>query len=86
MSAPGPSRDSPAGFLGVMLALSFFAFWNFSGAGQPSYMVRQMAFAPPYVAQRSAWWAVSPPCSSIQVSQWEPNPWSWPTCHGGTRA
>jgi len=42
--APGPSRDNPGGFLTVLLAISFFAFWNFSGAGQPSYMVRQMAF------------------------------------------
>tara|TARA_R110002096_G_scaffold310126_10_gene504722 strand:- start:5534 stop:7405 length:1872 start_codon:yes stop_codon:yes gene_type:complete len=51
--APGPSKDSPAGFLGVMLALSFFAFWNFSGAGQPSYMVRQMAFRDTLTLRRS---------------------------------
>jgi Na+/proline symporter len=51
--APGPSQDSPAGFLGVMLALSFFAFWNFSGAGQPSYMVRQMAFRDTLTLRRS---------------------------------
>lgn len=51
--APGPSKDNPAGFLGVMLALSFFAFWNFSGAGQPSYMVRQMAFQNTVTLRRS---------------------------------
>ncbi len=51
--APGPSKDSPAGFLGVLLALSFFAFWNFSGAGQPSYMVRQMAFRDTVTLRRS---------------------------------
>ena len=36
-----------------MLALSFFAFWNFSGTGQPSYMVRQMAFRDTVVLRRS---------------------------------
>lgn len=51
--APGPSKTSPAGFLGVMLALSFFAFWNFSGAGQPSYMVRQMAYRDTGILRRS---------------------------------
>jgi len=51
--APGPHRINPAGFLGVMLALSFFAFWNFSGAGQPSYMVRQMAFRDTPTLRRS---------------------------------
>lgn len=51
--APGPSQENPAGFLGVMLALSFFAFWNFSGAGQPSYMVRQMAFRDTVTLRRS---------------------------------
>ncbi|MEX2578297.1 MAG: hypothetical protein WD342_04500 [Verrucomicrobiales bacterium] len=52
-SAPGPSQDSPTGFLSVLLALSFFAFWNFSGAGQPSYMVRQMAFRDTLTLRRS---------------------------------
>lgn len=51
--APGPDRKSSSGFLGVMLALSFFAFWNFSGAGQPSYMVRQMAFRDTPTLRRS---------------------------------
>lgn len=53
LSPRGPSRDSEAGFLPVLLALSFFAFWNFSGAGQPSYMVRQMAFRDTVVLRRS---------------------------------
>ena len=52
-SAPGPSADNPQGFLSVLLALSFFAFWNFSGAGQPSYMVRQMAYRDTITLRRS---------------------------------
>ena len=44
VSAPGPSRDSGMGFLPLMLAVSFFCFWPFAGAAQPSYMARQMAF------------------------------------------
>lgn len=52
-STPGPSRDNPMGFLTVFLALSFFVFWNFSGAGQPSYMVRQMAFKNTLTLRRS---------------------------------
>lgn len=53
LTSPGPSPGSVHGFLPVMLALSFFAFWNFSGAGQPSYMVRQMAFKDSAVLRRS---------------------------------
>ena len=53
LSPHGPSLDGVHGFLPVMLALSFFAFWNFSGAGQPSYMVRQMAFRDTVVLRRS---------------------------------
>lgn len=53
LHAPGPHERNPAGFLGAMLALSFFAFWNFSGAGQPSYMVRQMAFRDTPTLRRS---------------------------------
>ena len=52
-SAPGPSADNPRGFLTVLLAFSFFVFWNFSGAGQPSYMVRQMAFRDTVTLRRS---------------------------------
>lgn len=53
VTAPGPHKDKASGFLPLMLALSFFAFWNFSGAGQPSYMVRQMAFRDTVVLRRS---------------------------------
>ncbi len=52
-SAPGPSRKNSRGFLTVLLAFSFFAFWNFSGAGQPSYMVRQMAYKNTVTLRRS---------------------------------
>ena len=53
LKAPGPSKDKALGFLPVALAMSFFIFWNFSGAGQPSYMVRQMAFRDTQVLRRS---------------------------------
>lgn len=44
VSAPGPSADKASGFLPIAVAFSFFFFWTFSGAGQPSNMVRLMAF------------------------------------------
>lgn len=44
VSAPGPSKSNPAGFMTVTLAISFFMFWNFGMTGQPSQLVRQMAF------------------------------------------
>eukprot|EP00665_Eupelagonemidae_sp_cell47_P009035 gene9035-5118_t len=44
VSAPGPSSTEAQGFLPVMMAMCFFAFWPFAGSGQPSYMARQMAF------------------------------------------
>lgn len=50
---PGPHATKVGGFLPVFLALSFFAFWNFSGAGQPSFMVRQMAFRDSVVLRRA---------------------------------
>jgi len=53
VSAPGPHQTNPQGFLSVALALSFFVFWNFSGAGQPSYMVRQMSFRDTRILRRS---------------------------------
>lgn len=53
ISAPGPSRNRPEGFITVMLALSFFAFWNFAAVGQPSYMVRQMAYNNTVTLRRS---------------------------------
>ena len=44
VSAPGPHPDSEDGFLNVWVAVSFFFFWAFGSAGQPSNMVRLMAF------------------------------------------
>jgi len=44
VSGPGPHRYKGAGFLPLSLAISFFCMWTFSGAGQPSNMVRLMAF------------------------------------------
>ncbi|MDE2957871.1 MAG: hypothetical protein OXU68_12835 [Bacteroidota bacterium] len=44
MRAPGPSPSDPNGFLPIGLAISFFAFWAVAGTGQPSSMVRLMAF------------------------------------------
>ena len=44
VSAPGPNDSSATGFLPIMLAISFFCFWPFAGAAQPSYMARQMAY------------------------------------------
>lgn len=44
VTGPGPHPTSDAGFLPFSLAVSFFFMWTFSGAGQPSNMVRLMAF------------------------------------------
>jgi len=44
VSAPGPHPERKDGFLNVWLAISFFFFWAFASAGQPSNMVRLMAF------------------------------------------
>lgn len=44
VTGPGPHASSNAGFLPLGLAVSFFFMWTFSGAGQPSNMVRLMAF------------------------------------------
>jgi sodium/pantothenate symporter len=44
VSAPGPHSEKDVGFLAAGMAFSFFVFWAFGGAGQPSTMVRQMAF------------------------------------------
>ncbi len=41
---PGPSETSESGFLPLGAAVSFFFFWVFSNAGQPSNMVRLMSF------------------------------------------
>ncbi len=44
VTGPGPDRKSVQGFLPLSLAFSFFFMWAISGAGQPSSMVRLMAF------------------------------------------
>ena len=44
VSGPGPSATDMNGFLPVSLAISFFFMWAISGSGQPSNMVRLMAF------------------------------------------
>lgn len=44
VTGPGPDRRSVSGFLPLSLAFSFFFMWAISGAGQPSSMVRLMAF------------------------------------------
>ncbi len=41
---PGPSESSPFGFLAIGAAISFFVFWPFGATGQPSNMVRLLAF------------------------------------------
>lgn len=41
---PGPEVDRISGFLPLSLGVSFFVMWAISGAGQPSNMVRLMAF------------------------------------------
>ncbi len=53
VSVPGPKVDSDVGFLSIGMALSFFVFWSFGGAGQPSNMVRQMAFKDAPTLRRS---------------------------------
>ena len=44
VSVPGAKPNSNEAFLPFALAISFYFFWTFSGAGQPSNMVRLMAF------------------------------------------
>lgn len=44
VTCPGPNRTDAAGFLPLGIAISFFFYWTFSGAGQPSNMVRLMSF------------------------------------------
>lgn len=45
VTGPGPSETSNLGFHTFSLAVAFFFMWTFSGAGQPSNMVRLMAFS-----------------------------------------
>ncbi|MHC4879270.1 MAG: sodium:solute symporter family transporter, partial [Planctomycetota bacterium] len=44
LNGPGPSATDPIGFLSLSVAISFFFMWAISGTGQPSNMVRLMAF------------------------------------------
>jgi len=51
VTGPGPNNESntdgqreAGGFLPLSLAIAFFFMWAISGAGQPQYMVRLMAF------------------------------------------
>lgn len=53
VTGPGPSPKSNSGFLPLSLAVSFFFMWAISGAGQPSSMVRLMAFNSSQTLRRS---------------------------------
>jgi len=53
VTGPGPSPTDPHGFLPLSLAISFFFMWAISGAGQPSNMVRLMAFNSSRTLKRS---------------------------------
>lgn len=53
LSAPGPDAYSSAGFLSITMAGSFFIFWAFGATGQPSNMVRLMAFKHPGILKRA---------------------------------
>ena len=44
LTGPGPSATDSVGFLSLSVAISFFFMWAISGTGQPSNMVRLMAF------------------------------------------
>ncbi len=52
-SLPGPSRNHATGFLPAAAAVSFFFFWCFSSAGQPSNMIRCMAFRDSSILSRA---------------------------------
>ncbi len=53
VTGPGPSNRDGFGFLPLSLAISFFFMWAISGAGQPSSMVRLMAFKDSKTLKRS---------------------------------
>lgn len=53
LTGPGPDRHSDLGFLPFSLAVSFFFMWAISGSGQPSNMVRLMAFNTSQTLRRS---------------------------------
>ena len=53
VTGPGPDPKRMNGFLPLSLAFSFFFMWAISGAGQPSSMVRLMAFKDTVTLRRS---------------------------------
>ncbi len=53
LTGPGPEPEKINGFLPLSLAISFFFMWAISGAGQPSNMVRLMAFNSSRTLRRS---------------------------------
>jgi len=53
VTGPGPDPNRINGFLPLSLAFSFFFMWAISGAGQPSSMVRLMAFKDTVTLRRS---------------------------------
>ncbi len=53
VTGPGPAPSNVNGFLPLSLAISFFFMWAISGAGQPSSMVRLMAFNSSTTLRRS---------------------------------
>ncbi len=53
VTGPGPDPGSDAGFLPLSLVISFFFMWAISGTGQPSSMVRLMAFKDTVTLRRS---------------------------------
>ncbi len=53
LTGPGPEPKKTSGFLPLSLAISFFFMWAISGAGQPSNMVRLMAFNSSRTLRRS---------------------------------
>ena len=53
VTGPGPSSKDEHGFLPLSLAISFFFMWAISGSGQPSNMVRLMAFDSSRTLKRS---------------------------------
>ena len=53
VTGPGPSRSQSNGFLPLSLGISFFFMWAIAGAGQPSNMVRLMAFRDSRTLRRS---------------------------------
>ena len=53
VTGPGPDKREMNGFLPLSLAVSFFFMWAISGSGQPSSMVRLMAFKDTITLRRS---------------------------------